>query len=212
MKLVGQYDSVFTRRVAVTLHHYHLPFNRDERSVFGNAAAIQKISPLTRIPALVLEDGEVLIESTAIIDYLDERVGPARALVPPHGAERRRILQATALAHGTAEKAGAVVYERSFHSARCVSKDWEARCLGQARDGLKELEHRCGSPWFFDTQMSHADIMTACLVSYLRLRLPEVFPDGKYPKLHALAFHCEARPEFVAARAAPHETMPAAKG
>ena len=59
--LVGQYDSPVTRRVAIALHHYGIPFTRDTRSIFGDAAAIGGISPLTRIPALVLDDGEVLI-------------------------------------------------------------------------------------------------------------------------------------------------------
>ena len=100
MILVGQYDSPFVRRVAVTLHHYHMPFSRNTISVFGDAAKMKKINPLIRIPSLILENGETLIDSVAIIDYLDEMAGPARALVPPHGAERRKIMQATALAHG----------------------------------------------------------------------------------------------------------------
>ncbi len=75
MILVGQYDSPVTRRVAVALHHYGMPFTRDTRSIFGEAQAVAKISPLTRIPALVLDDGEVLIDSAAILDYLDEEAG-----------------------------------------------------------------------------------------------------------------------------------------
>jgi glutathione S-transferase len=65
MILVGQYDRPVTRRVAIALHHYGMPFTRDTRSIFGDAAAVAKISPLTRIPALVLDDGEVLIDSAA---------------------------------------------------------------------------------------------------------------------------------------------------
>ena len=37
MILVGQYDSPVTRRVAVALHHYGIPFTRDTRSIFGEA-------------------------------------------------------------------------------------------------------------------------------------------------------------------------------
>ena len=31
MILVGQYDSPVTRRVAIALHHYGIPFTRDTR-------------------------------------------------------------------------------------------------------------------------------------------------------------------------------------
>ena len=67
MILVGQYDSPVTRRVAVALHHYGIPFTRDTRSIFGEAEAVARISPLTRIPALVLDDGEVLIVVSVFI-------------------------------------------------------------------------------------------------------------------------------------------------
>lgn len=42
MILVGQYDSPVTRRVAIALHHYGIPFTRDTRSIFGEAAAIKR--------------------------------------------------------------------------------------------------------------------------------------------------------------------------
>ena len=48
MILVGQYDSPVTRRVAIALNHYGIPFIRDTRSIFGDAAAVGKISPLSR--------------------------------------------------------------------------------------------------------------------------------------------------------------------
>ena len=72
MILVGQYDSPFVRRVAVTLNHYHMPFTRNPLSIFRNAAEVQKLNPLLRVPVLILEGGETLIDSHAIIDHLDE--------------------------------------------------------------------------------------------------------------------------------------------
>ncbi len=209
MILVGQYDSPFVRRVAVTLHHYGLPFTRNTMSVFGDAKDMQRINPLVRIPSLILDSDETLIDSVAIVDVLDEMALPSRVLVPPRGAERRRILQATALAQGTTEKAGQVVYERHFHAGQALSKEWEHRCLSQLGAGLARLEGDCGAPWYFGDKLSHADIMAGCMVGYFYLRLPEGFPAGKYPKLQALAQRCEAREEFMKARISPDETMPA---
>jgi len=37
----------------------------------------------------VLDEGEVLMDSTAILDHLDEVAGPGRALLPGSGRERR---------------------------------------------------------------------------------------------------------------------------
>ncbi|MCB1377727.1 MAG: glutathione S-transferase family protein [Alphaproteobacteria bacterium] len=211
MILVGQYDSPFVRRVAVTLHHYHMPFTRNTMSVFGDAEDMQKINPLIRVPSLILESGETLIDSSAIIDCLDEMAGPARALMPPHGPQRRKVLQATVLALGVCDKAVSLFFERHFHSAKSVSKEWESRCLLQLRAAIEKLEHDCGSPWYFDEHMTQADVSAGCMVGYLKLRVPEVFPPDSYPKLHALSLHCETRDEFVKSRMSPEETIPARK-
>ncbi len=208
MILVGQFDSPFVRRVAVTLNFYHMPFKRNPLSVFGDVKDMQKINPLVRVPSLVLENGETLIDSIAIIDHLDEVAGPARALTPAHGPERRKVLQAVALAMGAAEKVVATFFERHFHGPKAISKVWEKRCLSQLHAALDKLEHDCGMPWFIDSHMSQADVTIGCLIGYMKLRLPEAFPANKYPKLHALSSHCEMRDEFVLARPSPDETVP----
>ncbi len=208
MILVGQYDSPVTRRVAIALHHYAIAFSRDTRSIFGDADAVSKVSTLTRIPALILDNGEVLIDSAAILDHLDSLAPPGRALVPPHGDARRHVLQATALAQGTLEKIAAVVYERHFHPPAHISLDWQNRCLSQAAAGLAELERRGRHPWFCGENFSHADVMTAATIAYADLRLPEIMPSGSYPNLRVLARACEALPAFKAAAISENETMP----
>lgn len=207
MILVGQYDSPVTRRVAVALHHYGMPFTRDTRSIFGEAQAVAKISPLTRIPALVLDDGEVLIDSAAILDYLDEEAGDA-ALIPGSGSERRLVLQMTALAQGTLEKVAAVVYERHFHSPEHRSNVWVDRCLGQARAGLDELTRRLATPYACGPILTHADVMITTLIWYMQDRMGEVLSRTAHAALIALAEHCESLPAFRAAALSDFEKMP----
>ena len=210
MILVGQFDSPVTRRVGVVLHHYGIPFTRDARSIFTDAVEVAKITPMLRIPALILEHGEVLIDSNAILDYLDEQVGPSRALIPPSGPIRRKILQATALASACFEKSGSLVYERIFHPPEHVSQVWQARCQAQLAAGLTELEERYEGPWLCGETLTHADIMLACAIGYMTLRLASAFPPGAYPNLDALAAKCESLPGFIACRIGANETMPKA--
>src|SRR5262249_51903411 len=100
MILVGQYDSPYVRRVAVSLRVLGFDYEQDTRSVFGDFESMRQTNPLSRIPSLVVEDGEVLIDSAAILDWLDEIVGPARALLPPAGPERRRRAAPHRARHG----------------------------------------------------------------------------------------------------------------
>jgi glutathione S-transferase len=209
MILVGQYDSPFVRRVAVTLHHYGLAFTRNPISVFTDAAEMARINPLVRIPSLILDSGEVLIDSAAILDHLDETVGPERALTPHGGPDRRRVLQIVAAATGAVDKAGAVVYERHFHRPEAVNQDWVARCMSQLAGALRILEDQRTAHWFVGGRFTQADLTTAAMLGYLQLRLPGSLDARWLPRLTALSGICEAMPAFAAARPSPDEVMPA---
>ncbi len=85
---------------------------------------IRKYNPLGRVPTLVLDDGEALIESSAILDYVDERVGDAQALLPRSGAARRHALSIMAIAIGAAEKGVVMVYEKAFRPSEKRHQPW----------------------------------------------------------------------------------------
>ena len=112
----------------------------------------------------------MLIDSAAILDYLDEQAGDA-ALIPGSGSARRLVLQMTALAQGTLEKVAAVVYERHFHSPEHRSTAWLDRCLGQARAGLDELTRRLSATYACGPTLTHADVMITTLIWYMQDRM-----------------------------------------
>src|SRR5215208_4602147 len=117
MLLIGVNRSPYTRRVAVTLKAYGLAYEQRDLSGFGNRAEVRAANPLGRIPALVLDDGETLVDSAAILDHLDEVHGRDRALTPPAGAERRAVLRVAALMMGACEKFLQAAYERNQRPA-----------------------------------------------------------------------------------------------
>jgi glutathione S-transferase len=201
MILVGQYDSFFVRRVAVALHLYGVPFTRDRTSVFSDEMA--RVNPLVRIPSLVLDDGEILHDSAAILEHLDEQVAPEKALMPRAGAERRRVMQATVMATGAGEKAGAVVYERIHHPGAMLAVDWVTRCLRQLGGALEHLDHKASSPWFFGERITQADVSLGCVLGYLDLRLHEAFPPRRYPRLEA----CKGSLPSSTRKTAPEATV-----
>jgi glutathione S-transferase len=93
MLLIGVNRSPYTRRVAITLQAYGVPYQQQALSGFGNRAEVRAKNPLGRIPALVLDNGEVLVDSGAIIDHLDEAHGAiarSRRRRAPTGAPSSR--------------------------------------------------------------------------------------------------------------------------
>jgi len=93
MILIGPNRSPYTRRVAITLNIYGMAYEQRPLSGFDDRAAVRASNPLGRIPALVLDSGETLVDSVAIIDHLDEIYGRERALTPAAGADRRAVLK-----------------------------------------------------------------------------------------------------------------------
>lgn len=201
MILVGQYDSPFVRRVAVSLRLFGIEYERDTRSVFADFDAIRSINPLGLIPSLVLDDGETLIDSTAILDWLDERAGPGRALIPRAGSRRRRALRRIALATGAIVKIGAAEYERVIRPATLRWPEWIERCRVQGTGAIAAL---AAERWPADATHDQACITTACMIHYVRSTDPELLPAGRYPALDALSDRCEATAEFRATYVAGH--------
>jgi len=198
MFLIGQYDSPFVRRVAIALRLYGLAFAHRPWSTFGDADTIAPYNPLRRVPTLVLDDGEVLIESTAILDFLDELVGPDRAMIAERGPVRRHHLRICALGSGLADKAVSLVYERVLRKDQL--KLWVERCEAQIGGVLAVLEQeRAGvtTPYWFGDTIGHADIMVACALRFTGEAHPLLFNAARYPALAEHAARCESLPVFA---------------
>jgi glutathione S-transferase len=197
MILIGQYDSPFVRRVAIALRLYELPFEHQPWSTFGDGDKIAPYNPLRRVPTLALHSGEVLIESTAILDYLDEWVGPGKAMIAARGPERRHALKTCALATGLADKAVSLLYERVLRKK--ASKIWAERCaaqIGAVLDVLEKERAAVKTPYWFGEHIGHADVAVACVLRFTGEAHPQLFNAANYPALAAHAAHCEALPPF----------------
>lgn len=199
MILIGQYDSPFTRRIGIAMTLYGMAFEHRPWSTFGDADRIRPYNPLSRVPALVLDDGEVLIDSHMIIDYLGSLVPPGQAMFPRSEPERRRALKLAALGTGLADKAVGLFYEKQLHKE--VSQAWVARCrtqIGAVMDALEsDRAARKSACWFGDA-ISHADIAVACALRFLADAHPGLMLAEGHPALVAHARKLEALPVFQA--------------
>src|SRR5207302_1652361 len=197
MILIGQYDSPFVCRVAIALRLYDLAFEHRPWSTFGDAEKIAPYNPLRRVPTLVLDSGEALIESTAILDYLDELAGQTKAMIAASGPERHRALRVCALSTGLADKAVSLLYERVLRKEQ--SKVWVERCQAQIGSVLEVLEKERAAirtPYWFGARIGHADIAAACALRFTGEAHPPLFDRARYPALSAHAARCEALPPF----------------
>jgi len=171
MKLVGMFDSPYVRRVAVSLRLLDLPFEHLNWSIGRDQADIAVLNPLGQVPVLIAEDGAVLVESTAIVDYLDQLVGPARALVPAAPDARLRVMQLAALAMGVADKARLQASEQIFRPRTLRHPPLLARLRAQMLATCDALERACAArgeaaPWLVGDAITQADIALVCGLTY----------------------------------------------
>ena len=200
MLLIGMYDSPYVRRVAISMKLCGIAFEHADWSVGADFERIRQHNPLVRVPTLVLDDGEVLLDSAALLDYLDELVGPQRALLPRVGRERRMALRLMAIAMGAADKAREQVYERAFRPPERRHEPWLARCRTQMHGALSQIERhasaRGSGRWLVGERLTQADITVVCAFTFLTEALGVSAQAAPYPGLRALGERCEARPEF----------------
>lgn len=204
MILIGMFDSPYVRRVAVSMNLLGLKFEHRNWSIGKDFELIRQFNPLGRVPTLVQPDGETLFESAAVLDYLDERVGPDRALLPRSGDARRESLRIIATATGAADKGVSQVYESAFRPPEKRYRPWVERCHTQMHAALAELDRACqarAGEWLVGNRISQADISATCVYTFLSDALAINRDGAAYPGLRAIADRCEAMSEFRSVKA-----------
>lgn len=205
MKLIGYFRSSAAFRVRIALNlkgiaveHAFRHLRKGEQRAPDYAA----INPQKLVPALVLDTGEVLTQSLAILEYLEEThpeppllpndpVGRARvrslALIPTadiHPIQNLRVMAYLRQTYGQSEEAA---FAWSRHWIETGFEAYEAMVASDRRTGA----------------FSHGDRPTMadlCLV-------PQIFNAGRfkvdmarYPTLKRIFDNCMKQPAFEAAQ------------
>ena len=187
MKLVGPYISGFTRRTAITMKLLGIPFEHLDLNAYTDKEEVRRYSPMGKVPALVLDNGESLIDSAGIIDVLQEMVPAEKVLIPPSGAPRLKALQLIGIGLNIYPKLTALYDESLRPEAYRLQSTFEG-FAEQAIIGLTLLEEQAGDGWYVNDTLSQADIMAVvCYQAAAQFVLPDHVTAKKFPRLAALS-------------------------
>ena len=201
MKLIGMLDSPYVRRVAISLKLLGLPFEHEALSVFRTFEAFRRINPAVKAPTLVCDDGEVLMDSTLILEYAEALARP-RTLMPSDPKALQHELRLIGLALAATEKSVQIYYERDLRPPEKQHAPWLERITGQLGAAYGALEQEISRhPLAVDAaRMRQSGVTTAVAWCFTQGTIPGVLSPEDYPNL---AVHSAAAERLPAFRAAP---------
>lgn len=199
MTLFHNPASPYVRKVMVLLHETgqldRVALQHSQLTPVSPDAALNQDNPLGKIPALRLDDGNVLYDSRVILEYLDQQhVG--NPLIPREGTARWRRLTLAALADGIMDAAVLIRYELAL---RAPEKHWD-QWLDAQRDKIRralavlEADAIAELTSHFDV----AAISVACALGYLDLRHSDLEWRKSNPQLSAWYAEVSQRPSMLA--------------
>ncbi|CAI8800162.1 glutathione S-transferase [Pseudomonas sp. IT-P253] len=198
MKLIGMLDSPYVRRVAISAKCLGIPLEHKSVSVFRHFEQFQQINPVVKAPTLVLDDGNVLMDSTLIIDYLEALAGPDHSLMPGELDQRLRSMRLIGLALAACEKSVQLYYERNLRPAQIQFEPWVERVEGQLAAAWSVLEQELEKqPLKTDGSLAQDGITLAVAWSFTNLVVPDQVEVAQFPRIAEFTAYAEGLEVFV---------------
>ena len=198
MILVGRYLSPFVRRVATTLQWLDIPYEHRSVSPALDPEAVRPFNPMLKVPALVLDDGEILIESSAILDSILETV-PGQTLLPASGPARRKVLQQCGMMTSALDKSVAAIYEKTKRPKEKIHQPFLDALVAQAQAGADQINAQVQAGKFGGlAKPTIADITAAVGFTFMSAMLPEACHAARHPALAEFAGQFEQTDAFKA--------------
>ena len=174
MKLYGTNTSPYVRKVRLVLLEKNIPHTYQIDVPGKPDSLVNRVNPLGRIPALVLDDETCVFDSSVIAEYVDT-LNDSPKLIPRHDVlGRMRVKRWEALADGIMDSAIVVRNERS----RPAEKQDDNTISLHSNAILRALAHAAAQlgkqEWCEGGAITLADLALASAIVYLDLRLPEL--------------------------------------
>jgi glutathione S-transferase len=141
------------------------------------------INPLKELPALILDNGDVVLDSYVIVEYLDELAGGGK-LIPASGAGRWKVKSDHSLLQGMLDSMLLCRYEKMVRPQGLQWQAWSDDHWHRAWSGMARFESRGD---VLSRPIDIVQIALVCVLGYADFRFADCGWRKAYPKLDA--FH-----------------------
>ena len=142
-----------------------------------------KIYPMKKLPALILDNGDIIVDSYVIVEYLDELAGGGK-LIPASGAVRWKVRSDRSLLQGVLDSMLLCRYENMVRPEALRWKAWSDDHWNRAWKGMSRFEQQ---PDMLSRPLDISQIALTCVLGYADFRFADCGWRKAYPKLDA--FH-----------------------
>jgi glutathione S-transferase len=142
-----------------------------------------RVTPVKKLPVLILDNGEVILDSYVIVEYLDELAGGGK-LIPASGPTRWKVKSDHSLLQGMLDSMLLCRYENMVRPEGSRWKAWSDDHWNRAWMGMARFEARDD---VLSGPLSIAQIALVCVLGYADFRFADCGWRKAYPKLDA--FH-----------------------
>ena len=203
MKLYSYFRSSAAYRVRIAFHlkglsYETIPIHLQKEGGLNRKPEFRAVNPQMRLPALRLDSGEVLTQSLAIIEYLDE-VHPQPPLLPRDPIDRARVralAQLIACDIHPLNNVGPLRYLKNQLGQDQARIDaWYQHWILEGFDAIEAMLRP--GPYAFGADATLADI---CLVPQVANARRLKVPLDRFPKIVAVDAACAKLPAFDKAR------------
>ncbi len=173
MKLLGTQTSPYVRKARLVLLEKNIPHDYVIDPPQQSGALVLRVNPLGRIPALILDDGYCVFDSTVIADYADTLNDDPILIPRTDRVSRMRVKRWEALADGIMDSA-IVVRNESLRPLDQQSPSILNLHHGAIAHALEYAAQLLGDrTWCEGDALTLADLALVSALIYLDLRLPE---------------------------------------
>jgi glutathione S-transferase len=187
MKLAFSPGSPFARKVRIAAIELGLI---DKIELFTTAVApgqpnpeYSKIYPMKKLPALFLGNGDIIVDSYVIVEYLDELAGGGR-LIPTSGPTRWKVKSDHSMLQAMLDSMLLCRYEKMVRPQGLQWQGWSDDHWNRAWTGMAHFENQ---PDMLSRPLDISQIALVCVLGYADYRFADCGWRKAYPKLDA--FH-----------------------
>jgi glutathione S-transferase len=147
----------------------------------ANDDYVRDINPVKKLPALILDDGQVIVDSYVIVEYLDELAGGGK-LIPASGPTRWQVKSNHSILQGMLDSMLLCRYEQLVRPKGLQWDAWHSDHWNRAWQGMARYDAKTD---LLSGPFDVVQIALVCVLGYADFRFADCGWRKAYPNLAA---------------------------